>query len=165
MTSLFKRGRGERVLEKIQARTRKTYAEAHSPAQAQKLDRAAAAAAKGIAEAAHRSEEEVNRDQAKVEAGFWDKLKRVARQIPFLPDLVSAYFAMRDPDTPLQARAILVFGLLYFLWIFDVIPDFLGVLGYVDDGTVLTLIIAQVGDAITDKHRAQADETLGMETP
>ena len=120
------------------------------------------AAAQGIEQAASRSEDDINRDQTKVEAGFWDKVKRVARQIPFLHDLVAAYYAMRDPNTPLQARAVLVFGLLYFLWIFDVIPDFLGVIGYVDDGTVLTVIITQVGDAITDKHRSEAAKALGM---
>jgi uncharacterized membrane protein YkvA (DUF1232 family) len=67
--------------------------------------------------------------------------------------LLAAYYAMRDPETPLQARAALVFGLLYFLWVFDIIPDFLGILGYADDGTVLTTIIVQVGAAITDEHR------------
>jgi uncharacterized membrane protein YkvA (DUF1232 family) len=162
MAEVFKPGKGERAIEKIQARTRKTYIEAHGAAHAQKLDRAADAAAQGIEQAASRSEDDINRDQAKVEAGFWDKVKRVARQIPFLQDLVAAYYAMRDPNTPLQARAVLVFGLLYFLWIFDVIPDFLGVIGYVDDGTVLTVIITQVGDAITDKHRSEAAKALGM---
>jgi uncharacterized membrane protein YkvA (DUF1232 family) len=61
----------------------------------------------------------------------------------------------------LQARAALVFGLLYFLWVFDIIPDFLGILGYADDGTVLATIIVQVGAAITDEHRRQAREALG----
>ena len=162
MIQLFKRGKGKRALGKIEARTRKTYQHAYSDSQAPKLDRAAAAAAKGIEDAVQRSEADIERDQAKVEAGFWDKVKRVARQIPYLDDLVSAYFAMRDPQTPLQARAILVFGLMYFLWVFDVIPDFLGVMGYVDDGTVLTVIITHVGSAITDTHRTQAREALGL---
>ena len=62
-------------------------------------------------------------------------------------------------------RAALALGLLYFLWIFDIIPDFLGFVGYADDGTVLTTIILQVGGAITDAHRAKAREALGMATP
>ena len=78
-----------------------------------------------------------------------------------LEDLVAAYYAMRDPETPLQARAALAFGLLYFLWIVDIIPDFLGLVGYADDGTVLTTIILQVGGAITDTHRAKARKALG----
>jgi hypothetical protein len=31
-------------------------------------------------------EAQLERDQAKVEAGFWDKVKKVAKQIPFLDD-------------------------------------------------------------------------------
>ena len=115
-----------------------------------------------VAEAQAKTEAEVAKEQAKVEANFWDKLKRVARQIPFLEDLIAAYYAMRDPATPFQARAVLVFGLLYFLWTFDIIPDFLGVVGFADDGTVLATIIAQVGGSITEDHRAKAREALGV---
>jgi uncharacterized membrane protein YkvA (DUF1232 family) len=70
---------------------------------------------------------------------------------------------MRDPATPFQARAALAFGLLYFLWVFDIIPDFLGIVGFADDGTVLTTILVQVGSAITEDHRRQAREVLGVE--
>lgn len=159
---IFAAGKGQRELSRIEARVERDYTMLYKSGRTPALDRAESIAIKRAEEAVSRSEDDVKRDQAKVEAGFWSKLKRVARQIPFLEDLVSAYYAMRDPATPLQARAALVFGLLYFLWVFDIIPDFLGVIGYADDGTVITTIIMQVGNAITDTHRNQARQALGL---
>jgi len=160
---LFRPGKGERELSKIEARAANDYAPLYRTGRAKALERAADIARERAEEAREADPEQVARDQAKVEAGFWPKVKRVARQIPFLEDLVAAYYAMRDPATPFQARAALAFGLLYFLWVFDIIPDFLGIVGFADDGTVLTTIIVQVGSAITDQHRRQAKEVLGVE--
>ncbi|MGJ3232195.1 MAG: YkvA family protein [Oceanicaulis sp.] len=159
---IFKPGKGEKELSRIEARAVGEYAPLYKGGRAKALDRAEEVAQEKVAEAEAKTEAEVAREQAKVEANFWDKLKRVARQIPFLEDLLAAYYAMRDPQTPLQARAALVFGLMYFLWTFDIIPDFLGVMGFADDGTVLATIIAQVGGSITDEHRAKAREALGV---
>jgi uncharacterized membrane protein YkvA (DUF1232 family) len=160
---LFKPSRAQRELLRIEARAGEDYAVLYKDGRAKALDRAEDVAQEKIAEAAQKTEAEVARDQAKVEANFWDKLKRVARQIPFLEDLLAAYYAMGDPATPLHARAALVFGLVYFLWTFDIIPDFLGVMGFADDGTVLATIIAQVGGSITEDHRVKAREVLGVQ--
>ena len=162
---IFRRGKGEKTLAKIQEKAEAAYTPLYREGRTPALDRAEELALQRVAEAAERTEDEFARDEAKVEAGFWPKVQRVARQIPFLEDLVAAYYAMRDPETPLRVRAALALGLLYFLWIFDIIPDFLGFVGYADDGTVLTTIILQVGGAITDAHRAKAREALGMATP
>ena len=153
--------KARRMLERSRIRAEREYRPLYKGGRAKALERAEAVALEKVSQAGTVDEAQLDRDQAKVEAGFWAKVKKVAKQIPFLDDLFAAYFAMRDPDTPLQARAALVFGLLYFLWIFDIIPDFLGILGYADDGTVLTTIIVQVGSAITDEHRRQAREALG----
>lgn len=161
-TFIFRRGKGDKALEKVQSRAEKAYAPLYKEGRTKALDRAEELARQRVEEASTRSEAEFERDEAKVEANFWPKVQRVARQIPFLEDLVAAYYAMRDPNAPLKARAALALGLLYFLWIFDIIPDFLGLIGYADDGTVLTTIILQVGGAITDKHRNKARQALGL---
>lgn len=160
---LFRRGKGDRALARIQARAAEEYAPLYKGGRAGALERAEEVARQRAETAGDVDPDQLARDQAKVEAGFWPKLKRVARQIPFLEDLVAAYYAVRDPQTPFQARAALAFGLVYFLWVFDIIPDFLGLVGFADDGTVLTTIIVQVGSAITDEHRRQAREVLGVE--
>lgn len=158
---LFKRRTGSRQLDRIRHRAEQAYAPLYRSGRTRALDQAEEAARERVAEAAQRTEAEFERDRAKVEAGFWPKVRKVARQIPFLEDLVAAYYAMRDPAAPLRARAALALGLLYFLWVFDIIPDFLGIVGYADDGTVLTTIILQVGGAITEEHRDKARKALG----
>ena len=160
---LFRPGKGARELSRIESLAMREYAPLYKGGRAKALERAAEAAREKADEARQADPEQVARDQARVEAGFWPKVKRVARQLPFLEDLVAAYYAMRDPMTPLQSRAALAFGLLYFLWMFDIIPDFLGVVGFADDGTVLTTILVQVGSSITEAHRKQAKEVLGVE--
>ncbi|WP_306016526.1 YkvA family protein [Oceanicaulis sp. MMSF_3324] len=161
-TFIFRRGKGDKALENIQSRAEKAYAPLYKEGRTKALDRAEELARQRVEEASTRTEAEFERDEAKVEANFWPKVQRVARQIPFLEDLVAAYYAMRDPNAPLKVRAALALGLLYFLWIFDIIPDFLGLIGYADDGTVLTTIILQVGGAITDDHRSKARQALGL---
>ena len=160
---LFAPNKAERELARIEARAEPEYRTLYKDGRAKALDRAEGVALEKVSEAQAADPAQVERDQKTVERGFWPKVKRVARQIPFLEDLVAAYYAMSDPKTPLHARAALVFGLLYFLWIFDIIPDFIGVLGYADDGTVLSTIIVQVGASITEEHRRKAREALGLE--
>ena len=110
-TFIFRRGKGDKALEKIQSRAEKAYAPLYKDGRTKALDRAEELAHQRVEEASERTEAEFEQDEAKVEANFWPKVQRVARQIPFLEDLVAAYYAMRDPETPLQARAALAFGL------------------------------------------------------
>lgn len=160
---LFPRRSAARQLRRIEDRAADEYGALYTGGRAKALERAEEVALEKVDQAAARTEAEIEKDQARVEADFWTKVKRVARQIPFLEDLIAAYYAMRDRDTPLQARAALVFGLLYFLWTFDIIPDFLGVLGFADDGTVITTILVQVSGSIKAEHRARAREALGLD--
>jgi uncharacterized membrane protein YkvA (DUF1232 family) len=100
------------------------------------------------------------RDQARVADGFWPKLKRVARRVPFLDQLLAAYYCTVDPKTPLQAKAILMGALAYFVLPIDIIPDFIVGFGYTDDATVLYAAIRSVSRYITDDHRARAKDAL-----
>ncbi len=45
-------------------------------------------------------------------------------------------------DTPWKAKAILAFAIVYLISPFDLIPDWLGVLGLVDDLTLVSLLVA-----------------------
>ena len=73
----------------------------------------------------------------------------------------AVYLAVRDPRTPLHAK---LFGLLvaaYALSPIDLIPDFIPVLGLVDDAIVIPLGIWLFEKMIArdqfDEHRAQAE--------
>jgi uncharacterized membrane protein YkvA (DUF1232 family) len=56
-------------------------------------------------------------------------------------DAVMLWFARKHPDTPLLAKAICVITVLYALSPIDLIPDFIPVLGYVDDALLLPALI------------------------
>ncbi len=159
---LFKPGKARKALQRIESRAVAEYRPLYKDGRSRALDRAEELAKVRAEEAAAEPEEKVEADTEKVEREFWPKVQRVARKAPYLEDLIAAFYAMRDPKTPLRARAVLAFALLYFLWTFDIIPDFLGIVGFADDGTVLATVIAEVGGAITEDHRAKAREALGV---
>ena len=46
---------------------------------------------------------------------FWTTLKRLAGQVPFVEDLVAAYYCALDPATPMRVRGILLGALAYFI--------------------------------------------------
>lgn len=91
---------------------------------------------------------------------FWRKLKRSIARIPFAQDLVAAYYCALDPDTPPYVRAVLAGALAYFMLPMDVVPDFLAVLGFTDDASVLAATIAAIGRHMQPQHRTRARAAL-----
>jgi uncharacterized membrane protein YkvA (DUF1232 family) len=67
-----------------------------------------------------------------------EKAKQWARQVK--RDVVALYIAGRDPRTPWHAKAVAIAVAAYAISPIDLIPDFIPVLGYLDD-----LIILPVG--------------------
>ncbi|WP_119460687.1 YkvA family protein [Rhodospirillaceae bacterium SYSU D60014] len=104
--------------------------------------------------------EKLARDKARVEDGFWDKLRRYARRVPFAEEAVVVYYCAIDPATPLQVRAVLYGALAYFVLPFDVLPDLVPLLGFTDDAAILYAAIRTVTPHITDRHRARARDAL-----
>jgi uncharacterized membrane protein YkvA (DUF1232 family) len=101
------------------------------------------------------------REEARVRARFWPKLKRVAGQIPFAEDLLAAYYCAFDRDTPRSVQAALIGAIAYFVLPFDFVPDMLPLLGYTDDAAVLAGAIKLVASHIRPEHREAARRTLG----
>ena len=56
-------------------------------------------------------------------------------------DVLMLWFARRHPDTPLLAKALCIFAAAYALSPIDLIPDFIPVLGYVDEALLLPALI------------------------
>lgn len=107
----------------------------------------------------------INAREQKVRRDFWAKLKRVARNVPFVEDLVAAYYCAMDPATPLRVRGMLLAALAYFIMPVDVIPDLVVGLGFADDMALLTAVIGLVSANITPVHRAAAASALDKELP
>lgn len=59
---------------------------------------------------------------------------RALQVITHLPDFIRLYWRLfRDPRVSVLAKALLVATLAYVVWPLDIIPDFLPVIGEMDD--------------------------------
>jgi uncharacterized membrane protein YkvA (DUF1232 family) len=101
-----------------------------------------------------------DRQKARVEAGFWRKVRRLVGRVPFLEEAVAAYYCATDPATPTRVRGVLIAALAYFVIPTDLIPDFIASVGFTDDAAVLLTAIQAVAPHIKDDHRAQARAAL-----
>jgi uncharacterized membrane protein YkvA (DUF1232 family) len=75
-------------------------------------------------------------------------------------DLYAVYLASRDPRVPWPAKALAVCIAAYALSPIDLIPDFIPVLGYLDDAILLPLgillVVRMIPADIMAEHRAAA---------
>ena len=75
-------------------------------------------------------------------------------------DVVALWIAGRDPRTPWQAKTVALLVASYALSPIDLIPDFIPVLGYLDDVILLPLgillAIRLIPDALMGKFRREA---------
>jgi uncharacterized membrane protein YkvA (DUF1232 family) len=99
-------------------------------------------------------------DRDSVRRRFWIKLKRVASKLPFIEDLLAAYYCAFDRETPRHVQAALLGAIAYFILPFDFVPDMLPVLGFTDDAAVLATAIRLVAAHITNDHREAARAAL-----
>lgn len=87
-----------------------------------------------------------------------DRLKDWARIVT--RDVHAVYLASRDPRVPWYAKALAVFIAGYALSPIDLIPDFIPVIGYLDEVILLPLalmlVIRMIPPAILAEHRELA---------
>jgi uncharacterized membrane protein YkvA (DUF1232 family) len=98
--------------------------------------------------------------ESDVRAKFWRTARKAARQVPFMDEVVAAYYCALDSRTPMRAKAVLLAALGYFVLPADTIPDVIFGLGFTDDIAVLTAAITAVRAHMTPAHRLAAKEAL-----
>ena len=90
------------------------------------------------------------------------RLKTWARGIK--RDVVTVYFAARDPQAPVGARLLAGLVAAYALSPIDLIPDFIPVLGYLDDLLIVPLgllwVMRLMPDAVLADARRKAEQLL-----
>jgi uncharacterized membrane protein YkvA (DUF1232 family) len=90
--------------------------------------------------------------------GFIDSAKAWAKRLK--RDVVAVYFAARDPRTPLPVRLLAFLVAAYALSPIDLIPDFIPVIGYLDDLLIVPLglmwVIHLLPQPVLDDARAKA---------
>ena len=91
--------------------------------------------------------------------GLSDSLRHWARRIK--RDGVTLWFAGRHPRTPWHAKALGMFVVAYALSPVDLIPDFIPVLGYLDDVLLLPgmiwLAVRLLPPAVLEDSRLRAE--------
>src|SRR5215213_10311197 len=89
---------------------------------------------------------------------FVSTLQTRARQLK--ADVAALYYAARHPATPWYAKLLIVAIVAYALSPIDLIPDFIPVLGFVDEIVLLpfaiVLAVRLVPDAVMQECRARA---------
>src|SRR3984893_12188494 len=87
-------------------------------------------------------------------------LKLWARRL--IRDVHAAYLAARDPRVPWYARVLAIAVAGYALSPIDLIPDFIPVVGYLDDLIIVPLgiwlVVSLIPDEIMVEYRAIANE-------
>jgi uncharacterized membrane protein YkvA (DUF1232 family) len=80
-------------------------------------------------------------------------------------DGYAIYLASRDPRMPWYAKILAVAVAAYALSPIDLIPDFIPVIGYLDDLIILPLgiwlVVSLIPDEIMVEYRAKADQAAG----
>ena len=99
-------------------------------------------------------------NEARVDRGFWPKMRRVAAKVPFAREALSVWFCAKDEETPLAAKGMMLAALAYFVLPVDAIPDVIAGLGYTDDAAVFAALMAIVGRNLKPRHKLAAKQAL-----
>jgi uncharacterized membrane protein YkvA (DUF1232 family) len=94
--------------------------------------------------------------------------RTAARQLAtLLPNLIRLFKGLlRDPRVPRSSKVLLGFAIAWFVWPIDLVPEFIPVLGPLDDVVVAALVLRHVlrkagPDAIAE-HWSGDQATLGI---
>lgn len=101
--------------------------------------------------------------EERVGARLFKVARKAARQIPFMEDVIAAYYCAIDPATPVRVRGTIFAGLAYFVMPFDLIPDAILGIGFTDDASVLLGVLALIGSHMREEHREAARVALGKD--
>ena len=89
-----------------------------------------------------------------------DKLKNWAQLLK--QDVLILWFATKNPNTPWAPKVICIFIVAYALSPIDLIPDFIPILGFVDDLLLMPFLIwlavRLIPTVIIQESRIQADQ-------
>ena len=95
------------------------------------------------------------------EQKFWDKIKHNSRKLggELLEKALLLYYVLQKPSLPIWVRGTIMGALAYLVLPFDTISDFIPVVGYSDDLSLILAAVASVGFYIDDEVRAKATAT------
>ena len=96
-----------------------------------------------------------------------DSWKRKARGLKV--QTLALYYAYRDPRVPWYAKALTAVIVAYAFSPIDLIPDFIPILGYLDDLVLIplgvSLVLRLIPPQVMEECRARAEASLNEKRP
>lgn len=83
------------------------------------------------------------------------KFKLVSGEMIRLAKTLWQYAAMKKDDKSFVTRSIAIGAILYFINPFDLVPDSIPVVGYLDDFAVMTLALSKITQLQASKNKAR----------
>ena len=91
------------------------------------------------------------------DADFWKKIAKLPSHLREIRSKALLLWSLlKDPQTPIAHKVMIIAALGYLICPLDVIPDHLMPIGLIDDLAVLTSVLMKLSHLITDVHRLRA---------
>jgi len=96
------------------------------------------------------------------ENSFWSKVKSMAKKagIKLIYIALLLYYYLQSSHISTKDKAIIYGALGYFIFPFDIIPDYIPFIGYTDDLSILIFAYKKVKSKIDDHIREKAKNKL-----
>ncbi len=78
------------------------------------------------------------------------KIGEYLSEIPVMMSMIRAKILGQYEKIPMKTTIAMAAGLLYFLAPIDILPDGLGIFGYLDDAAVIALVLKMAEDDVKD---------------
>lgn len=94
--------------------------------------------------------------------GLFDKIGRVFKRVGIkaIYYVLLLFYVVKDKNTPLKDKLVILGALGYFIFPTDFIPDFIPIVGFTDDIAAILACIKAVKSNITPAVREQAIKKL-----
>ena len=96
------------------------------------------------------------------EDGFFDKIKGTLKSagLKIIYEALQLFYVTQNPNCPMKIKAGIFAALGYFISPIDLIPDFIPVAGYTDDGAAILLALTMAQIYIDDNVRRAAKNKI-----
>jgi uncharacterized membrane protein YkvA (DUF1232 family) len=100
-------------------------------------------------------------------AGYRARMRERVQSLKW--DVLALFLARRDPRVPFKARLAIVLAVGYFFSPIDLIPDFIPVIGQLDEVVIVSALTAfairSMPKEVLDEYRAKAKVQFAARTP
>ena len=93
---------------------------------------------------------------------FWQKVKKYAKIAgkEVVEKTMILYFVLKDKETSVKCKAIIIGALGYFILPADAIPDVTPLIGFTDDLGVIVYALGAISDCIKPRHKSGANQKV-----